>query len=417
MHHIVELHPHSKYARACSPQLELGNIDRTCKLKGVTIMGTGDFTHPKWFAHMQQTLEPAEPGLYTVRGSQSGVRFLCTSEIACIWSQGGKVRRLHIVVTAPSLKAVEKINAALGKIGNLAADGRPILGMSSKRLAQIVWEVDETCLVIPAHAWTPWFSIFGSFSGFDSIAECFEELTSKIYAIETGLSSDPIMNWRVSALDSVLLLSNSDAHSLPNIAREANRFFIPVDKLSYQEIYRIIKEKDRHGFLGTIEFYPEEGMYHYDGHRACQVSLPPRESKRRGGKCPACGKPLTIGVLHRVEELADRPEGFRPPAAFDFVKLVELDKIIAESMGVKSRQSKQVQKVFAEVMAAGGTELDILLTLDKNELTRVASPEVVEGILRVRDGRVKIAPGFDGQYGTVTIFQPGEVRTRQSSLF
>lgn len=380
-------------------------------------MGTGDFTHPAWFSSMQRTLEPAESGLYRVRGSITETRFLCTSEIACIWSQGGKVRRLHIVVTAPSLEAVGKINTALGKIGNLAADGRPILGMSAKKLAEMVWLVDPTCLVIPAHAWTPWFSIFGSFSGFDSIVECFEELAPKIYAIETGLSSDPPMNWRVSALDSVLLVSNSDAHSLPNIAREANRFFIPVDKLSYAEVYRIIREKDRAGFLGTIEFYPEEGMYHFDGHRDCKVSMPPAETKRRGGNCPACSKPLTIGVLHRVEALADRPEGFQPPGAFPFVKMVELDKIIAEAHGIKSRQSKQVQKVFAEIMAAGGTELNILLKLDKNELARIASPEVVEGILRVRDGRVKISPGFDGQYGTVTIFAPGEVQKRQPSLF
>ncbi|MDO8559552.1 MAG: endonuclease Q family protein [bacterium] len=417
MEQIVELHPHSKYARACSPQLTLDNIDRTCAEKGVTVMGTGDFTHPAWFSAMQKTLEPAESGLYRVRGSKAGTRFLCTSEIACIWSQGGKVRRLHIVVTAPSLEAVAKINANLAKIGNLAADGRPILGMSAKHLAQVVWEVDPSCLVIPAHAWTPWFSIFGSFSGFDSIPECFEELAKNIYAIETGLSSDPPMNWRVSALDSVLLLSNSDAHSLPNIAREANRFFIPVDKLSYIELHRIIKEKDRTGFRGTIEFYPEEGMYHYDGHRACGVAMPPEETKRRGGKCPKCGKPVTVGVLNRVEQLADRPEGTRPPGAFDFVKLVELDKIIAEAMGVKSRQSKRVQQAFSELLSKGGTELNILLKLEKKELAAIAAPEVVEGILRVREGRLKITPGYDGQYGTVHIFSPDKIKVRQPSLF
>ncbi len=417
MEQIVELHPHSKYARACSPQLTLENIDRTCAVKGVTIMGTGDFTHPAWFAAMKKTLEPAEPGLYRVRESTTGTRFVCTSEIACIWSQGGKVRRLHIVVTAPSLEAVGNINAALGKIGNLAADGRPILGMSAKRLAQIVWEVDQDCLVIPAHAWTPWFSIFGSFSGFNSIAECFEELTPKIYAIETGLSSDPSMNWRVSALDSVLLVSNSDAHSLSNIAREANRFFVPVDKLSYAEVYRIIREKDRQGFLGTIEFYPEEGMYHYDGHRACQVSLSPRESKQRGGICPACAKPLTIGVLHRVEELADRPEGFRPVGAFNYVKLVELDKIIAEALGVKSRQSKAVQEEYDALVKQGGTELHILLTLALPELSRMTRSEIVEGIRRVRAGEVKISPGYDGQYGRVQIFDAQEIGQRQTALW
>lgn len=417
MEQIVELHPHSRYSRACSRDLEIPKIDRTCQRKGVTIMGTGDFTHPAWFAHLRQTLAPAEAGLYTVRGSKTGVRFLCTSEIACIYSQGGKVRRLHIVVVASSLEAVAKINTALGKVGNLAADGRPILGLSAKRLADLTWAEDPTALVIPAHAWTPWFSVFGSFSGFDSLQECFEELTPRIYAIETGLSSDPPMNWRVSALDSVLLVSNSDAHSLPNIAREANRFFIPVDKLSYAEIARIVREQDRRGFLGTIEFYPEEGKYHYDGHAACQVSLPPAETKRLDSRCPKCGKPLTIGVLHRVEQLADRPEGFRPPTAFDFVKLVELDKIIADALGIRSRQSKAVQETYDVMVAAGGSELKILLTLALSELSRMAPAEVVEGIRRVRAGLVTVTPGYDGQYGRVQIFRSGEVGFKQRALF
>lgn len=380
-------------------------------------MGTGDFTHPAWFAEMKKNLEPAEPGLYKVRDSKTGVRFLCTSEIACIYSKGGKVRRLHIVIVAPSLEVVEKINRELSKIGNLAADGRPILGLDAKKLAEIVWAVDPTCLVIPAHAWTPWFSVFGSFSGFDSLKECFEELTPRIYAIETGLSSDPEMNWRLSALDSVLLVSNSDAHSLPNIAREANRFEIAPDSLSYKEIHRIIKEKDRKGFLGTIEFYPEEGMYHWDGHRACQKSFAPSQTKRLGGKCPSCGKSLTIGVLNRVEQLADRPEGYKPETAFPFVKLVELDKIIADALGIKTRHSKAVQEEYDALVDKGENELNILLHLPLSEIKKMTSPEIAEGIQRVREGKLKITPGYDGQYGTVEIFAPGETGSRQAAMF
>lgn len=416
MRQVVELHPHSKYARACSPQLILPNIDHTCAEKGVTVMGTGDFTHPAWFAHCREHLQPAEAGLYTLRGSTTGVRFIATSEIACIYSKGGKVRRLHIMLVAPSLEIVDQLNARLSKIGNLAADGRPILGLDAKKLAEIAWGVDERILVIPAHAWTPWFSVFGSFSGFDSLQECFEELTPRIYAIETGLSSDPPMNWRVSALDSVLLMSDSDAHSLKNIAREANLFEIPKSELSFDELARIIREKDRARFKGTIEFYPEEGMYHVDGHRSCEVSMLPQKTKRLGGKCPACGKPLTVGVLHRVELLADRPEGFRPPGAFDFIKLVELDKVIAEALQVKSRESKAVAKEFGKLVSGGRTELGVMLDLTYAQLRELTSPEIVEGIRRVREGKLHIEPGFDGQYGTVHLFQPGELGQRQGKL-
>lgn len=417
MRQVVELHPHSKYARACSPQLVLPQIDATCAEKGVTVMGTGDFTHPAWFAHCREHLVPAEPGLYRLRGSSSGVRFIATSEISCIYSKGGKVRRLHIMLVAPSLEVVERLNIELGKIGNLAADGRPILGLDAKKLAEIAWGVDERILVIPAHAWTPWFSVFGSFSGFDSLQECFEEHTNRIYAIETGLSSDPPMNWRVSALDSVVLVSNSDAHSLANIAREANVMEIPEHELSFDEIARIIREKDRTRFKYTIEFYPEEGMYHFDGHRACKVSMEPERTKKLMGKCPACGRPLTIGVLHRVETLADRPEGVKPANAIDFIKLVELDKVIAEALEIKSRQSKAVAKEYAKLVAPGRTELDVMLDLSYAQLGGVTSPEIVEGIKRVREGKLQIEPGFDGQYGTVHIFKPGELGKLQGQLF
>src|SRR3990167_3811301 len=249
-------------------------------MKGVKVLGTGDFTHPLWFAQLEKNLQEAEPGLYKRKESKTDTRFILTCEISSVYSKGGKVRRTHTLSCAPSLETVRKINRTLNKVGNLKSDGRPILGLDVKELTKIALDASPDCMIVPAHAWTPWFSVFGSFSGFDSLQECFEELTPRIYAIETGLSSDPPMNWRVSALDSVLLVSNSDAHSLPNIAREANRFNIVPDKLSYGEIHRIIKKKDRKGFLGTLEFFPEEGMYHFDGHRACQKSFAPSETKR-----------------------------------------------------------------------------------------------------------------------------------------
>lgn len=417
MRYICDFHIHSKYARACSPQLVLENIDKYCALKGVDIIGSGDFTHPYWFSEMKKKLIPASPGLYTVRNSKTQTKFICSTEIACIYSKGGRVRRLHILVLAPSLEVVEKINNDLSKVGKLASDGRPILGLDAKKLAGIIFNIDPNCMVIPAHAWTPWFAVFGSKSGFDSLEECFEEFTPKIYSIETGLSSDPAMNWRVSKLDTITLVSNSDAHSLPNIGREANAFEIDPQKLSYQEIFKIIKTGDRKRFLFTIEFYPDEGMYHWDGHRACGVSMPPKETKRLQGLCPKCKKSLTLGVEYRVDELADRPEGFSDHNAVPYKKLVELDKIIAESLNIKSRNSKAVLEEYHRMIKNGRSELRILLDLSLEELKSISVPEVVEGIRRVREGQLYIKPGFDGQYGQVHIYQENEKRDRQKTLF
>jgi uncharacterized protein (TIGR00375 family) len=388
--------------------MDLVNLDRWAKIKGIQVLGTGDFTHPKWFEDIKKELEPAEPGLFKLKegdGYPSGLtRFILTSEISCIYSKGGKVRKIHIIVFAPSIETVEKINKKLGEIGNLKADGRPILGLDAKELAKIVLDADENCLVIPAHAWTPWFSVFGSKSGFNSLEECFEEYTKYIFAIETGLSSDPKMNWRLSQLDKITLISNSDAHSLPKIGREANVF---DTELSYDGICDAIKLKRPEGhpkkFLYTIEFFPEEGKYHYDGHRLCNLSLTPQQSKKYNNICPRCGKPLVIGVLNRVEELADRPEGFLPKDAVPFKSLIPLNEVIAESIGV-SVLTKTVSKYYNNLIKNLGSELKILLESTEEEIKEKSLPEIANGIIRMRKGDVFIEPGYDGVYGKIKIF-------------
>jgi len=432
---IADLHIHSRFSRACSRDLVLEKIDETCRIKGVNVVGTGDFTHPEWFQEMKENLVEKEEGLYVLKSqiqnpkskinskfqilNSEQTRFICSSEIACIYSKGGKCRRLHVVVLAPSLEAVEKINKELAKIGNLKSDGRPILGLDVEKLAEIVLEIDKRCAIIPAHIWTPWFAMFGSKSGFDSVEECWGKMADKIFAIETGLSSDPQMNWRVKNLDRMSIISNSDAHSLPNIGREANVLEIGEDKVSYEEIIRIIKDKDPKEFLSTIEFYPEEGMYHFDGHRECGVSMTPGESRKNKNVCPKCRKELTIGVLNRVEDLADkkRKEGYVDKSRVPFVKLVELDKIIAEALGVKSRASKQVKLEYDKLIKKFGNEFDILLKEDLEKIKTESGAEISEGIKRMREGDIFIKPGFDGQYGEIKIFGQEKNIKKQMSLF
>ncbi|OGZ65082.1 MAG: DNA helicase UvrD [Candidatus Staskawiczbacteria bacterium RIFCSPHIGHO2_01_FULL_36_16] len=400
MKFAADFHIHSKYSRATSPQMDLENLDKWAKIKGIKVLGTGDFTHPEWFKNLEEKLEPAEAGLFKLKNSDSPTRFILTSEISCIYSKKDKVRKIHIIVFAPSFKTAEKINTQLAKIGNLRADGRPILGLDAKELAKIVLDADKDCAVIPAHAWTPWFAIFGSKSGFDSVEECFEEYSKHIYAIETGLSSDPAMNWRLSQLDKVALISNSDAHSPHKIGREANVF---DTEINYQSIFDAIKYKDPKKFLYTIEFFPEEGKYHYDGHRLCNLSLSPAESKKYNNICPRCAKPLVIGVLNRVEELADRPERFRPKNAIPFKSLIPLQEIIADSIGV-SAASKEVLRLYNNLITNLGTEFDILLEKGREEIEKNSLPEIAEGVLRVRNGKVFVAPGYDGVYGKIKIF-------------
>lgn len=402
---IADLHIHSPYARAVSKEMTLENLDRWAALKGITVMGTGDFTHPKWMAEIKSKLEPAEQGLYRLKKQEAGsknqeTRFMLTVEISSIYKKGGKVRRIHNLIFAPSIETAEKINTKLGWLGNLKSDGRPILGLDSEELAKIVFDVDAEAVLVPAHAWTPWFSVFGSMSGFDSIEECFGTIAPHIFAIETGLSSDPGMNWRLSALDHIALISNSDSHSLQRIGREANIF---DTELSYAGIIAAIRSHDPKRFLFTVEFFPEEGKYHYDGHSAHKVRMSPEETRAVNGKCPTCGRPVTVGVMNRVELLADRPAGAKPPGVIPFKSMVPLDEIIGEAfdMGVSS---KKVKEEYHRLVAALGSEFSVLLEAPASDLASATRPEIVEGILRVRDGRLKIEPGYDGEYGTVNIF-------------
>lgn len=395
--------------------MDLENLDKWAKIKGIKVLGTGDFTHPEWFKNLKEKLEPAEPGLFKLKNSVSGTRFLLTVEISCIYSKKNSVRRIHVLIFAPSFETIEKINAHLGWIGNLKADGRPILGLDAKELAKIALDASKDCLVVPCHAWTPWFSIFGSKSGFDSIEECFDEYTKYIYAVETGLSSDPAMNWRLSALDKITLISNSDSHSLPKIGREANVF---DTEINYPAIAEAIKTKDPSKFLSTVEFFPEEGKYHYDGHRVCGVSFPPSESKKYNNICPNCGKPLTIGVLNRVEELADRPVGYRPKNAIPFKSLIPLEEVIAGALGTLTG-TKRGKEEYGNLIEKFGNEFEVLLGASPGDLENSTLPGIAEGILKVREGKANIEPGYDGVYGKIKIFSESEQKalSKQKTLF
>lgn len=414
MQFVADFHIHSKYSRATSKEMNLEQLDKWAKLKGIKVLSCGDFTHPEWFKELKEKLEEQEPGLYKLKNSASGTRFILTTEISCIYSKKNKVRKIHILIFAPSLESAEKINANLSWIGNLKADGRPILGIDAKELAKIVLNVSEECLVVPAHAWTPWFSIFGSKSGFDSIEECFEEYSKYIYAIETGLSSSPGMNWRLSTLDKITLISNSDSHSARKIGREANVF---DTELSFAAIAEAIKNKNPQKLLYTVEFFPEEGKYHWDGHRLCQVSLAPEESKKSQNICPKCGKNLTIGVLNRIEELADRPDGSKPPQAIPFKSLIPLEEIIADALGVLPG-AKQVESEYKTLTEKFGSEFEVLLNVSRQDLEKASSSKIAEGVERVREGKVQISPGYDGVYGKIKIFSEGKpAPSSQKSLF
>ncbi|MBU3895746.1 endonuclease Q family protein [Patescibacteria group bacterium] len=397
MKFVADFHIHSKYSRATSSTMDVESLSKWAKVKGVKVLGTGDFTHPQWLKELKEKLRPAEPGLFKFNDT----RFILTSEISCIYSKKQKVRKIHIIVFAPSFEVVDKINAYLATIGNLKADGRPILGLDAKELAKIVLGICPDCLIVPAHIWTPWFSLFGSKSGFDTIEECFEDYSKYIFAVETGLSSNPAMNWRLSDLDRLTLISNSDCHSPQKIAREANVFDA---ELSYQGIVEAVKNKK---LLYTIEFFPEEGKYHFDGHRACNVRFDPEESKKHNNICPVCRKPLTIGVLNRVEELADREEGFLPPKRTPFKSLIPLSEIIAEALRV-GVVSKKVKKEYDNLIAHFRDELAVLLDASFEDMSACTSLRIAEGVIKSREGKVEINPGYDGVYGTVKIFSQEE---------
>jgi uncharacterized protein (TIGR00375 family) len=379
--------------------MNLGSLDLWARVKGIKLMGTGDFTHPAWFAEMKELLDPAEPGLFAVKGSKAGTRFALSAEISCIYSRGGRVRKVHIALLASSFEAVEKINASLSRIGNLAADGRPILGLDSEEAAKIVLDASPDCLIVPAHAMTPWFGVFGSKSGFDSLEECFGSQTQYIYAIETGLSADPAMLWRIPDGQRVCLLSNSDAHSPEKIGREVNVFDAGLD---YYKIMEAIKARDPQKFLYTIEFFPEEGKYHFDGHRACGVSQPPEESKLANNLCPKCHAPLTIGVLNRIQELAVHPEGYKLEGAIPYKSLVPLAEVIGDVLHA-APASPRVRVEYEKLVQSFGSEFSVLLGPSLEELRQVAVPEVAQGIVDAREGRVELVPGYDGVFGHVKI--------------
>lgn len=421
---VADFHIHSRYSRACSKDLIPEKLHEWAQYKGIDIIGTADFTHPMWLRELEEKLEAAEAGLFKLkdryhqttyenRRLAKPVRFILSSEVATIYSHAGKLRRIHTLLVAPSFAAVHTINKQLANIGNLAADGRPILGLPTKELARIAFEADPECLVVPAHAWTPYFGVLGSQSGYDSLEECFEELTPKILAIETGLSSDPEMNWRLSALDRVALISCSDAHSLPNLGREATMFDLP--SLSFQGLRTALKDKDPGRLLGTIEFYPEEGKYHYDGHAEHKVVYSPDQTKQHGFKCEVCGKSVTVGVMYRVDQLADRPANYRPAATPFSKHIVPLQEIIAGALGV-GKASKKVQAEYWKLIHGLGNEFSILLDRSLPEVGSVALPRVAEGIRRVRAGTIHIEPGYDGVYGVVKVFEAAQ-SNGQTHLF
>ncbi|MBU4331820.1 endonuclease Q family protein [Candidatus Parcubacteria bacterium] len=435
---IADLHLHSKYSRATSPQMDIDGIFKWAKIKGINLVATGDYTHPEYFKELKEKLERVDNGFYKIKSTLSAevskretkagpsdellvtsdTYFVPTAEISCIYSKGGKCRRLHICLITPTFEEVAEINSALTKIGNLHSDGRPILGLDAKKLAQIVLDISPDSLVICAHAWTPWFAIFGSKSGFDSMEECFEELTPKIYAVETGLSSDPAMNWRWSALDNLTLISNSDAHSPANLGREVN--VLELQEMTYVNMLKAIRREDlkNNRMAYTIEFFPQEGKYHYDGHRLCNVSFSPEETKKRKGICPVCKRPLTLGVDYRVSELADRKEKVKKPAGqADYKSLVPLQEIIAESFNV-GKNSKKVQAEYQSMIEKGKSEFNILLNLTVEELKKITIPKIMEAIKRVQEGNLIIKPGYDGEYGVVKIFSEQEQdKNKQETLF
>jgi len=396
MEFIADFHIHSKYSRATSRDMDVAHIANWAKLKGITLMGTGDFTHHLWLEELKHNFEDLGNGLFKYQD----IYFILSAEVSSIYSKKGKTYRIHNLIFSPSLKTTDKINTALAKCGNIASDGRPILGLDAELLAEMIFDIDENCMIIPAHAWTPWFSVFGSMSGFDRLEDCFEKQSGKIFALETGLSSDPAMNWRVSALDKYTLISNSDSHSPAKIGREANVFDCELD---YKTIREVLKTKDRNRFLYTIEFFPEEGKYHYDGHRLCGISFSPEETKKHAGRCPKCGKPVTVGVMNRVDVLADRPIGYAPSNSIPYKNLIPLDEIIADSKGV-AKTSVTVEREYRNIIPRLGNEFDILLRMSEEQLRKNLSSRIADGVIKVRKSKVKIQPGFDGEYGKISIF-------------
>lgn len=411
MPYVADLHLHSRFSRACSPQITIPNMSKWAKFKGIDLLGTADFLHPIWFAELKQNLHELGNGIY----ENNGVKFLLSTEISCIYGDKGKTRRIHLVIFMPSLEAVAKLQVELGKRKvNMASDGRPITGLSAHNLTEIVLGVEPLAVIVPAHIWTPWFSLFGSESGYDFLQECFGQLSDKIYAIETGLSSEPEMNWRIADLDNKSILSFSDSHSLPNLGREATIF---GGQLNFNALRDDLMKQN---IIGTIEFFPEEGKYHYSGHRNCHVVYSPAELKEKGEICPVCHKKLTIGVAERVEKLATRSEadleletmeGVIKSKAFPkrpgYRMLVGLEKIIAESMD-STPGSVKVRNEYDKLVMNLAPELKILTKTSLDLIKQYSGEKIAEGVDRVRQGKLSIRPGYDNTYGIINIWDGEE---------
>lgn len=412
--YITDLHIHSHYSRATSKECTPEHLNLWARRKGIDILGTGDFTHRGWREELKEKLIPAEEGLYRLkeeycldpgyRPELRTPRFVVSGEISTIYKKNGKVRKVHSVILLPGLEAAEGLATKLEAVGNLHSDGRPILGLDCRDLLEMVLESCPDAIFFPAHIWTPHFSLFGAFSGFDTIEECFEDLTPYIHALETGLSSDPTMIRRLSALDRFQLISNSDAHSPSKMGREAN--LMDID-LSYQGLSGAIQTGK--GLEGTIEFFPEEGKYYYDGHRKCNLCLSPAQAKQYDGKCPVCGRKLTTGVSHRIDQLADRRDEIVLPGGKPFESLVPLMEVIAASIGYTTT-SKRVQNQYEELLRSLGSEFSVLRTIPVEEIRAVSGEWIAEGITRLRAKKVICNPGYDGEYGTIQLFEPGEIK-------
>lgn len=408
MRFFADLHIHSRFSRATSRSLDLRNLDYWAARKGIQVLGTGDLTHPEWLSEIEEQLVEAEQGLFRLKpelAMEGGgeTRFTLTGEISSIYKKGDKVRKVHSVVMMPTMDSARKFMERLDKIGNIRSDGRPILGLDAKDLLSICLDIDEESFFIPAHIWTPWFSLLGSKSGFDSVEECFEDLSPHIYALETGLSSDPAMNWRLSALDKYVLVSNSDAHSADKLGREANIF---DTEISYPSMIEAMKGNG--GFIGTVEFFPEEGKYHLDGHRKCDVRLDPEETRSLNGLCPVCGRPLTVGVYNRVLELADQPAGRVPENSQTFNSLIPLTEILGEILGVGPK-SKKVAGTYEKLINSVGPELFILKQAPLDQVESEGGAILKTALERMRSGEVQALGGYDGEYGTINLFSPGEL--------
>ncbi len=427
MNYIADLHIHSPYSRATSPESTLAGLAVWARIKGIQVVGTGDFTHPAWFARLKEELTPAEPGLYRLKRetalssplagltpSATPLRFLLSAEVSCIYKRGGEVRKVHNLLYVPDIDSAGRLNRRLARIGNIGSDGRPILGLDSHDLLEIMLEEAPDGFLVPAHIWTPWFSLFGSRSGFDTVEECFGELTPHIFALETGLSSDPAMNRLISKLDSYALISNSDCHSPAKLGREANLLNTGLDFYSLRDAFR---KNCRDVFPGTIEFFPEEGKYHGDGHLDCGICLEPAETRRLGGVCPVCSRTLTIGVNYRVTELADRDRPLFADNSPEVFSLIPLPEILGEILGAGS-SSKGVLRNYARAISMFGSEFDLLLRTPIDDISR-KSLLLGEAVSRMRGGRVIRQPGYDGKFGVIRVFADKELppKSRSREIF